>query len=396
MRKSPEEDVSLSAQSQCRQDIVPRLCILTSVHSAFDIRIFHKEARSLAESGYDVTLITREDKSQVVDGVRLIALPQPRDRLRRVWGTCRMFRVALRQRADVYHFHDPELIPAGLLLKLVTGKAVVYDVHEDYPKFIAIKYWLPKSLRGVIAAIFRIFEQFSCRFFDAVVAATDDIAANFCRHPMVVTVKNYPLQTKVPPLHKRPISTNRQITLIHIGTLSTVTGIPQVVEALAYVDGDFDVRLRLAGKFAEDGCRELIAASSQAGRVEYLGWLDQGELLEQLSNSDIGVACLLPIPQFVTSEPNKLFEYMRCGLPVVASDFPLWREIIESAHCGVVVNPQDPQAIASAIEYLLTHEAEAEAMGLRGREAAQKFYNWESEAIKLLQLYDYLLETGVK
>jgi glycosyltransferase involved in cell wall biosynthesis len=364
-----------------------RVCLLTSAHPAFDIRIFHKQARSLAKSGYDVILITQEGKSQVLDGVRLIALPKPKGRLRRMLGTSRMLRVALRQRAEVYHFHDPELIPVGLLLKLLTGKAVVYDVHEDYPKFIAIKHWLPKPLRRLTAAVFGIFEQLSSCFFDAVLAATEDIATNFCRHPRVVTVKNYPLRIETPPGPAGQISTGGRITLIYIGTLSVVAGIAQIVEALAYVDGDFDVCLKLAGRFAEDGCRERIAASNQARRVEYLGWLDQAEVLKQLSCAHIGLACLLPIPQYVTSEPNKLFEYMQSGLPVVASDFPLWGEIIEGVHCGVVVDPQDSQAIGRAISDLLADPELMREMGQNGQRAVRQTYNWDGQNEKLLQIY---------
>ena len=367
-----------------------RICILTSVHPAFDIRIFHKQARSLAEAGYDVMLVTRDGESQVVEGVQLIALPKPGSRLWRIVGMWRMLQVALQEHADVYHFHDPELILVGLLLKFLTNKVVIYDVHEDYLKFFIIKHWLPQPVRKIVAATFWVLERFACLFFDAIIAATDDIAGNFRDYKRkVVTIKNYPLLVELPP-RRRPVGTGPQAVLLYIGALSIAAGIPQMVEALAYVDDHFDGRLRLAGRFAGDDCQRQIEVSDRAAQVEYLGWLSQAEIREQLSHADVGMACLQPMPQFITSEPNKLFEYMHCGLPVVASNFPLWREIIEGEDCGVVVNPCDSRAIGQAVTRLLADPARMSAMGENGRRAVQEKYNWESQKVKLLEIYAVL------
>ena len=116
-----------------------KVCILTSVHPPFDIRIFHKEAKSLARAGYDITLIAQHDKEEIVEGIRIVSLPKPKNRIdrmtRTVWSA---YRKAIKIDADIYHFHDSELIPIGLLLKL-RGKRVIYDVHEDFPASILCK-----------------------------------------------------------------------------------------------------------------------------------------------------------------------------------------------------------------------------------------------------------------
>jgi glycosyltransferase involved in cell wall biosynthesis len=100
---------------------------------------------------------------------------------------------------------------------------------------------------------------------------------------------------------------------------------------------------------------------------------------------------LHPEKSFITSQPTKLFEYMAAGIPVIASDFPLWRSIIQEAGCGILVDPLDTQAIAAAIEYLVSNPREAEAMGQRGRRAAEKQFNWANEEQTLLSFYSSLL-----
>ena len=94
-----------------------------------------------------------------------------------------------------------------------------------------------------------------------------------------------------------------------------------------------------------------------------------------------------PAPNNIEAQPNKLFEYMAAGIPVVASDFALWRAIVDDTGCGLLADPCDPNAIATAVAYLLSHDREAEAMGRRGREAVARRYNWSAEEPKLLHLY---------
>lgn len=143
-----------------------KVCILISVHLPFDIRIFHKEAKSLAKAGYDVTLVAQHDKDEIVDGIRIVPLPKPKSRLERMIRTVWMaYRKALKIDADVYHFHDPELMPVGLLLKR-HGKRVIYDVHEDVRRQNLSKPYVPALLRQPISAMIGALEAFSARCFD--------------------------------------------------------------------------------------------------------------------------------------------------------------------------------------------------------------------------------------
>lgn len=377
------------------------VCILTTVHPPFDTRIFHKESKTLVRMGYDVTLIAQHERDEVVDGVKIIALPKPRNRLSRMFGlTWRAFRLALRQRADVYHFHDPEFLPFGVLLKMFTRGKIIYDVHENVPKQILNKMWLPVWSRKALGLAYVLVERICLPFIDKVVIAEDSYIANYRRRKNVVAILNYPL---LPYLKATRPDTgwgegaSCGIRATYVGGVTKLRGALELIEALRIVkaDGYRDITLHLIGPLmlCELG-GELARLIRQYGLEEDVripGPVPHEEVFSVLAQSHIGVAILHPDPNYVESLHTKLFEYMAAGLPVVASNFPLWKEIVEGNECGLTVNPLDPKEIAQAIEYLLTHPEEACRMGENGRRAAVEKYNWEREEKKLLQLYEELL-----
>lgn len=363
-----------------------KVCILTTVHPPFDPRVFYKQARTLVQAGYDVTLIAQHDREEVVDGVRIIPLPKPRNRFQRIFGlTWQAFRRAIRERADVYHFHDPELLPIGVLLKIFTRAKVIYDVHEDVPQQIITKYWIPAPLRRPLAIVFNVGEKLLARMLDAVVVATEGIAEKFQRLNPVV-VHNYPNLGMLPTPSSVPCERKEKV-LVYVGGISKIRGAFEMVRALEYLDRFDNLRLDLIGKFEPSELAQELQRLPGYQRVRFFGWLQPPEVYEHLKKVDIGLACLHPEPRFTIAWPVKLFEYMAAGLPVVASNFPLWREIVEGNRCGICVDPLDPKEIAQAIEYLLTHPEEARRMGENGRRAVLEKYNWEREAEKLLKLY---------
>ena len=364
-----------------------RVCILTSVHPPFDTRIFHKQAKTLVKAGYDVTLIAQHDKNEVVDGVKIIALPKPRNRFWRMLGAWRVFKLAFKQKADVYHFHDPELLPMGLLLKLLTKGKVIYDVHEDYPKAILSKYWLSSIIRKPVSSIFNLVEKTISQRLDCVITATDDIAQRF-KQDKTVAIKNYPLVATIEPKSKHDDSENP--TVIYAGGLAEERGISEIVQAMEYLDSSKNIKLVLYGRFSPDSYEKEVKKLKGFEKVEYRGWIEPEELWLKMSATTAGVVCLRPVERYIVGMPVKLFEYMAAGLPVVASNFPLWKEIVEGNNCGLTVNPLDPREIADAVEYLLEHPEEAEAMGRNGRKAVMEKYNWENESKKLLDLYEEL------
>jgi glycosyltransferase involved in cell wall biosynthesis len=292
----------------------------------------------------------------------------------------------------VYHFHDPELIPLGLLLA-ARGKVVVYDIHEDAPADILHKEYIPRRFRRPLMWCVRKLEDAACRRFSGIIAATPTIAERFYPvNPNTVVVRNYPILDEFAPNVDLPWN-KRPPAVAYIGSISERRGIREILRALAVLPSPSPAEMMLAGPFSPHGLLTELEGIPGWARVQYLGVLDRPAIANLLSRVRLGLLVLQPEPNFVNAMPIKLFEYMAAGIPVIASNFPLWRQIIGDAGCGLLVDPQDPQAIARAIEYLLRHDAEAEAMGRRGRKAASELYNWNSEERVLLKFYSDLLET---
>jgi glycosyltransferase involved in cell wall biosynthesis len=357
---------------------------LTSVHPALDARIFHKECRTIADAGYDVVLLASGEGGEAANGVRIKLAPAAGGRLARMTRTTTwMLRQALAENADVYHFHDPELIPLGLCLKLA-GRRVVYDVHEDVPTQILSKSWIAPRYRRGIATMAAGSERIGEWCFDGLVAATPGIARRFPANKTVV-VQNFPLlrefdasQDVAPYLKREPV-------VAYVGGMTTVRGTLEMIKAITLLPARNGLRLSLAGSFQEAELEATCRAMPGWSRVEFLGWRSRIEIAALLGRARIGLVVLHPIANYLDAYPVKLFEYMAAGLPVVASDFPLWRDIVDG--CGLLVDPFDAAAIARAIEWLLAHPEEAAAMGARGRTAVMTRYNWDTEGKKLLRFY---------
>lgn len=366
-----------------------RICQMSSAHPSFDTRIFNKECRSLAAAGYKVTLIIQHDGVEVVDGIQIRPLPRQKDRAKRmtdvVW---RAYKAALQENAELYHFHDPELIPVGILLAL-RGKRVIYDIHEDVPRDILDKEYIKPWLRVLVAKGAEFVEWFGAKCFDGVIAATPSIAARF-PVPKTITVQNFPVMKELSPEPAMPYQ-ERPLTVVFTGAIMGIRGIREIVSAMEYFPETLPVELCLAGKFIPPGLEDSTKQLPGWKRTRFLGWLSNTDVERVLGRARVGLALFHPVQNNLLSQPTKLFEYMSAGIPVVVSDFPLWRNIVGDIECGLLVDPLDPQAIATAIRWLLEHPLEAEDMGKRGQMAVRKLFNWEGEREKLLAFYAKVL-----
>jgi len=367
-----------------------RVVHLTTAHGHDDVRIFHKECHSLAQAGYDVTLVCPSDAISNSKGVLIDSIPVPKSRRERMTRTiCQACDAALNRKADLYHFHDPELMRVAPRLK-GSGAKVIYDSHEDVREQIATKGWVPKWARGAIAYGFGIVEDYAASRLDAIVAATPHIAKRFPSVKTVV-VNNYPLIEEI--INCDFNYTDRQPTIAYVGGISRIRGALEMVHAVDIVREHYhsNISLTLVGGLESSALQGELINLPGRDYVEYMGPQPRDKALNCVRRARVGLVLFHPAPNHVYSQPNKLFEYMACGTPVVASHFPYWRDIVEGVSCGLLVDPQDPWEIAKAVKWLLDHPDEAAAMGRRGREAVVRKYNWESQVPTLLRLYEQLL-----
>jgi len=360
---------------------------LSSAHFAADTRILHKECKSLAKAGHDVTLVAQHEEDTILSGVKIKALRNPKYRWRR-WTAAlwRLYRDVARLDADLYHFHDPELIPVGMWLSL-RGKRVIYDAHEDLPNTFAYKYYIPAFARQTLGCLAGRIEDLAVQRFAAVVAATPTIGKRFSKYNAnTVVVRNFPSLAELAHGPNLPWN-ERPPLVVYVGSMAPERGFREAMAAISLLPPDLNARLAFAGPLTPH-LREEIGRLAGSDRTDLLGLLGRGEVASLLGRARVGLVPLHRMPNFVNALPVKLFEYMSAGVPVVASDFPLWHQIVEDAGCGLLVDPRDSKGIARGIEYLLTHPEKAQQMGARGREAIQRSYNWKTEEQQLLALYD--------
>ncbi|MDX6752444.1 glycosyltransferase [Geminicoccaceae bacterium 1502E] len=372
-----------------------RIAHLSSVHPAHDNRILFKECASLAAAGHETVLIVAHERDEQYHGVRLRAVKPAGGRLGRVTGTAwRVFRAALEERADLYHLHDPELLPWGLLLRLVTRRPVVFDVHEDYVTSLALVPYLPPGVGRIVGPLYRLAERLAVRGLSAVVIAERYYARWL---PEAVPVLNYPrrdafagIEASMPQGGRQP---PRRPRLLYTGNLSADRGaLGLAALAAALPEGG---ALHCLGRCPPDLAAAMRRHCPDPHRLVMEGVgapLPFERILEAYGQAwTAGLALFEDTPHSREKEVTKIFEYMAAGLPVVASGFPVWRELVEGNEVGLCVPPGDTPAAQAAVARLAADPALAGAMGERGRRLVRERYNWESQAANLLSLYQRLL-----
>lgn len=356
-----------------------RIAHVSTAHPVGDNRILRKECRALADAGADVTLIAVAEHDDDLDGVRLAALPRRSGRVgRMLGGPIDAWRRLAREQPDVVHGHDPELLPLLMVWKLRhPNTTVIFDSHEDLPRQVMGKAYIPARLRPVVATLVKGLESVAERRLDLIVAATPAIAQKFTPERTLL-VQNFPWLSDYPTPVDMPAG---RLTLCYVGGISHGRGIVEMVQAVRSV-GD-GVRLVLAGPITPQA-QALLDASSDLP-IEYVGQMPGEDIPQLLAASSVGLALLHPLPNYLESQATKIFEYMASGRAFIASDFPAWRAMFERFDCGLFVNPLDPDAVADAVRELAGDPERAAAMGMAGRRAMQDHFTFEHEGRRLVE-----------
>ena len=364
---------------------------LTSAHARYDTRIFLKMCCSLAEvSDYKVSLVVADGLgNEIKNSVYIYDVGTKfQNRFSRMVLTVnKVFEKAISLNADIYHLHDPELMPIGYKLKKL-GKKVIFDAHEDLPNQILSKHYLSPLMRKILSFTAKHTESYYCKFFDGViVAAEPSIKDKFLKiNSNTVVINNYPILEE---FVKLPIDKKIPNQVCYVGGLARTRGIVEIIQAIAMTKNP--CKLILAGDFSDIELEKEVKGLSGWKNVEFLGYIEREGVKNLYKQSSIGLVTLHPTPSYLNSMPIKMFEYMCSDLAVVASDFELWQPIIMDNGCGIQVNPLSPQEIANALDELIENAEATKKMGEKGREIAVKSYNWLGEQRTLLNFYQDLL-----
>ncbi len=370
-----------------------QVCVFTTVHRPDDVRVFHKEARSLAEAGHRVTLLAHSDfKSQEKNGVVVRGVKKPANRFFRIFNVFRFAYLCLQEKADVYHFHDFELLPVGLFLKLVTGRRVIYDCHENFPEAVYERVWYPDWVKPVLSRIIAGVEPVIARRLDAVICVVPDQQKRFdqkgCKTALV---RNLPRLENFDAAVKRDLpKLNR---LIYLGGLTVVRGARLMVDMMTVLKKTRPgVKLLWLGPFneahVEKDIKEYIRKKGVDESIEHIRLVPHEQVPDYVVRSLIGLIPWQPNEQMLRMIfPNKVFEYMACGIPVIASDLPSLKYIFGNADSGKTVQADDPGAFVKAVVELIDSPGKMKKMGENGRMYVKNNYNWDMEADKLLKLY---------
>ncbi len=376
---------------------MPKACILSSVHLALDNRVFYREAQSLIKAGYEVVVVAIHPRDEIKDGVHIIGLPKiPRWQRPRLW--VEILQQARAEKADIYHFHDPELLLVTPWLRWFTGKPTIYDVHEVYADFIKVKDYMPGCLRYPIAWIFRWLEPLLARLQSALIFSDDEIAKTFASlNKPKVTLFNYP---SIDFIEQAKIQTQgrtaRPPTILHLGGHERNRGTHLMIEAFSLVlQSRPDARLLLVGHFMPPNLKDEVQAHVKAKGLEQsvtiTGRVPFETIGNFLSQAAVGWVPWQSYPKNEKNIPTKLFEYMAYGVPIVASDLASTHPFVINGENGFCVTAIDPSAHARAILEILGNPQKGLTIGRSGQKLAQTRYNWSAEEAKLWELYTSLM-----
>lgn len=359
-----------------------KVCHFSSVHGSHEVRILVRECASLAKAGYDVYFVAKGE-SREENGVHVVGVGEvPKSRIKRMVSFARrVYEKALSLDCEIYHFHDPELLPFGLKLKRA-GKKVIFDSHEAIPIQIMNKAYIPYIFRKIISSVYELYENYAVKQFDGVVAADPYITGRFFkgRVKRVVNVNNFPSLSDVNYTARN--FTEREALLLYVGRINGIRGEKMMLESMREIDAELIIA----------GVRDKEPVLEKPGNVSYFGEADRKQVNELFSKTVAGLCLMKPIKNYYNSQPTKIYEYMAAGLPVICSNFPACIEAVEKTGAGFCVDPLNVEEVREAMRILLNDRELAQKMGTIGRKTVEAKYSWKSEAEKLIKFYSEIME----
>ena len=370
---------------------IKKICHVTSAHPPEDGRIFRRACVSAANAGYETYLVEQGDTYDK-NGVHIIGIGKPKKagRLYRMTTFAKKAYIAAKELdADLYQFHDPELLPYAKKLKKM-GKAVVFDSHENYVEQFRNKPYLPKPVAVMLSSWFSGYSKKVYGMIDGLTYPGNDKYKSVYEglNKRDVATDNLPWLSEL--YDKYDDSVKREPnTACYVGGLDEARGITQIIKACNAAK----CKLYLAGNFSSDEYRESLEKMDEYQCVEYTGIIGRDEVVALLQKVSVGLCTLLDVGQYYKMQnlPTKVYEYMSMSMPVVLNDSPCNKEINEEIHIGYCVNPMDIEETGKAIRKLLDNPKMCKDFGNNGRKAIKNRYCWDREQEKLISMYKDIL-----
>jgi len=376
-----------------------KVCILSTGHQCLDDRLYYKETSSIAKR-HPVVLIAPCPGGHAPSHPNLEYRPLTlrSGLLARIVALPKALRMVRKARPAVVHIHDYELILLVPLLKVLTGVKVIYDIWEANYEMMAESKRLPRTVALAAAVVFRAIERHLCRYCDLIVTADCEIAKAYRDVARVVVVKNYPIPALCTPDPERLQSLRARYRdrrcVIYVGSMAEQRGLYLMLEIVALLREKVpSVTLLLVGRLdnaQRDRVIRTIREKTLEPNVDVVGWVPFGDVANYIAISEIGLIPFLRTAKFKKNIPQKQFEYMACGIPVVGTDLPPIAQYVREADCGRLVSQPRPEDFAKVLVSLLENDAERRIMGLRGKQAVAEKWTWDKMEARLFEAYDEL------
>jgi glycosyltransferase involved in cell wall biosynthesis len=366
-----------------------KVCHVISGYIRDNGRVFQRQCKSLQKFGFEVSLLTNDGEiDEIKDGIRIYSCKRFwKNRFKVLFFAKYQFlESAINIDADIYQLHSPELISLGLSLQKI-GKKVVYDAHEDLPRHILEKEWLPLFSRKFISFFVEKFMRRYLSKYNHIISPHLHVINDLKSiNSSCTLITNFPIVNT-----KRSFSLNkylaREKTLCYTGTVYEYSNQEFILKALNDIS---DLKYRTVGYISDQQLDQLSNIKSYS-RCNFGALIPFNQMNNFYDNTIIGIVVYdykLNLGNKLGSYgTNKIFEYMEAGIPFICTDYELWKLIIDKYNCGIYVEPQNTNQIRDALNFLLTNPEKAYEMGQNGRKAVMQEYNWEKEEISYIEIF---------
>ena len=273
------------------------------------------------------------------------------------------------------------------------GKKIIFDSHEDFPRQILEKDWIPSLIRKFISRSAEWYINKTFKKFDVILSVTPHIAENLKKaSDKVFLLTNYPLLEDKFNDFTKDDYVSRDNQLCYAGTVYRSSMQENISQSIHNID---DIKYTIVGTF-NPVYKNDIEKYLRSPKIEVLDKVPREDLLKMYNKMTIGIAIFDYSPnlgyKIGSLGVNKIFEYMYYGLPIICTDFELWKEIVDKHKCGIYVNPHNIDEITKAVLFLIANKEKAFEMGQNGRKAILNEYNWDRQGEIYLKIIKALVK----